>query len=135
MKKKQSHRDSWKSEESVEQNPNNEMDDKIIKDKINLQTKTISLSSLEGKNWLTSDVINEYGKLLNIQYKNSLVFSTHFLMSLENRGAENMKGWTEFLFFVSRIFVLAGSVLAVSVLRNPPRPCASGRVDNNHLDS
>ena len=52
------------------------------------------LTCLEGTNWITSDIINEYGKLMTAQFKSTYVFSTHFLASLENRGVENMKGWT-----------------------------------------
>ena len=69
--------------------------------------ESINLSCLDGANWLTSDIINEYGNLLTKQLKNAYVFSTHFSISLKNRGVDNMKGWTKnvnifekkFLFF------------------------------------
>ena len=53
------------------------------------------LSSLEGTNWLTSDVINEYGNIIKGQFKNSFVFSTYFFSSVRNRGEDSIRGWTQ----------------------------------------
>ena len=52
------------------------------------------LSSLEGNNWLTSDVINEYSDLIMNNIEDIFIFSTFFLTSLKNRGIENTEGWT-----------------------------------------
>ena len=55
----------------------------------------MNLTSLYGNNWLTDEVINEYGKLVNMEFLDTFVFSTHFLTSLKNRGFEKMTGWTK----------------------------------------
>ena len=94
-------------EESKKQDLEKETVEELIVDKSNLPLEKINLSSLDNTNWLTSDVINEYGNLLKTELKSTHVFSTHFLTSLKNRGVEDMRGWTknvnifdkEFLFF------------------------------------
>ena len=78
---------------------------KEIKKTNNLPIENINLSCLEGDNWLTSDIINEYGNLLTKQFENSYVFSTHFIISLKNRGVENMRGWTKNVNIFEKIFL------------------------------
>ena len=58
-------------------------------------SNAVELSSLEGTNWLTSDVINEYGNIIKGQFKNSFVFSTYFFSSVRNRGEDSIRGWTQ----------------------------------------
>ena len=62
---------------------------------LNKERINTDLSSLNGHNWLTDTVINEYGNLIKKHFTDIFVFSTHFLTSLKNRGFENMKGWTK----------------------------------------
>jgi Ulp1 family protease len=64
------------------------------------------LTSLEGNNWLTSDVINEYSDLIMNNIDDIFIFSTFFLTSLKNRGIENTEGWTRNvnIFDKSRVF-------------------------------
>ena len=70
------------------------LDDK--EDRLNQgQRGHLDLSSLNGNNWLTDDVINEYGNLIRRQFVDTFVFSTHFVTSLKNRGFENANRWTK----------------------------------------
>ena len=55
----------------------------------------LDLSSLEGNNWLTSDVINDYSNLMMNHIEDIFIFSTFFLTSLQNRGIANSEGWTQ----------------------------------------
>ena len=83
-------------------------DDEIINQSVGLSKGNIDVSCLRDREWLTSDVINAYGNILNSQFNEDVfVFSTFFYTSLLNRGVDDMKGWTrnvniflkEFVFF------------------------------------
>ena len=71
-----------KTEQKQKEEKNENLDMSLSDDdneSLPTQEQYINLSSLDGVNWLTDVVINEYGRLLNEQVEEIFVFSTHFL--------------------------------------------------------
>ena len=56
----------------------------------------VNIDKLHGSNWLDDTVINEYGKILQEQFKDTIiVFETHFLEQLTRHGYKGVRRWAK----------------------------------------
>ena len=72
----------------------------------NNKTTNVNIEKLQGNTWLDDTIINEYGRVLKDQYKQSVfVFSSHFLEQLTNHGYKGVKRWDKNVNIFEKKFV------------------------------